>query len=447
MIKKFRFKLLLFNMAITALVVFAGLSAIYAITSQRAHDDDLQTLFVTAVRFNTQPMNEGDDESKIPIVNDDGNPPDGELYIPTIALLVDKNGGVLYFQAPPALNVSAEDRALITREALERRDGGDVALQRSGPLLSGRIWQYNTLPAVWLPPGIRDDAEAVQITLIDVTASRQALHALLIMLLAVGGALLALIFLISFFFSGLAVRPISKMWEKQRRFVSDASHQLKTPLSIITANYNALMANPNETIQSQKEWMEYMKAGVDLMTSLVNDLLALARAEDKHGQIPFSSFDASETVARSAAIMKPLAAEKEVRLTLAVEPDIVVFGSRALFEQIFLILLENSLKYTEKKGRAAVTLEKTGRHVTLTVRNSGRGIPKQDLPSVFESFYRADSAREEQRDGHGLGLSIAKSCVDKLGGKITADSEEGGETVFIVTFPVSAVRRCRPSQR
>jgi len=273
-----------------------------------------------------------------------------------------------------------------------------------------------------------------QITFLDVTDSHKTLMELFTTLFFVGIIMLFVIFAISLFFANKSIKPISEAWEKQKQFIADASHELKTPLAIINANSDALLANQEETIKSQKKWLDYIKSQIDRMSKLVNDLLYLAKTEDTNSKIFYIPFNISEVVSDVILSMEAVAFEKDIRLLQDIEANIIIKSDCEKIKQVVTILVDNAIKYTDEKGHIDIMLKKTRHQLVFSIKNSGKGIPKENITKLFDRFYRADSARTQENGGYGLGLSIAKAIIDRLDGKIYADSvkDEGATFTFIL---------------
>ena len=307
--------------------------------------------------------------------------------------------------------------------------------------LEGRKWIYavtRTSVGIVGPNGQQSTVleDSYQISFLDVTDSYQTLWNLLMTFLIVGLAVLVAIFFISLYFANRAIKPIAAAWDRQRQFVTDASHELKTPLSIINANLDALNLNPDETIASQKKWLDSVKIGSDRMAKLINELLSLAKMEDKNSAVHKTSFDVGDAIREVMSSMEASVREKGIKLSQLVAPDIIAHSDVELIKQVFTILYDNAIKYTEADGQIEVSLRKNRRHMICSIKNSGKGIAKQDLPKIFDRFYRADPSRTGGNGGYGLGLSIARTIVDRLGGEIHAESEENVSTTFLFTLPL-----------
>lgn len=240
---------------------------------------------------------------------------------------------------------------------------------------------------------------------------------------------LGVVFLLSLCFANLSIRPIEESTKRQKQFVAGASHELKTPLAIISANMDAIEASGEETVNSQKEWISSIRSEVSRMGRLVGDLLYLAKAEDAKEKL--MTFDLSIVCETAVASMEAIMYEKNRRLSTEIEKDVSVRGDMERIKQAVLILLDNAAKYTDENGDIHVTLQKLKQHAIFRVKNTGKGIPPEDVPRIFDRFYRPDSSRSKDSGGFGLGLSIAKSIVERAGGKISAQSNLGLTTFSI----------------
>ncbi|MFM1653768.1 sensor histidine kinase [Brevibacillus sp. B_LB10_24] len=275
--------------------------------------------------------------------------------------------------------------------------------------------------------------------ILDITDTQKTLQNLGLTLLFVGIGMLAVIFLISLYFANRSIRPISESWEKQKQFVADASHELKTPLATIMANYDALIANKEQTIKSQKEWLDYMKIGMDHMSKLIHSLLTLARVENANIQSLKRPFDISRLFLNIMHSVETAAKEKNLHISQTMESIGLIYGYEEMVGQVFAILYDNAIKYAEEGGKVVVSVSRTKKQVICSVKNTGKGISPKDLPHIFDRFYRADPSRTGEDSGYGLGLSIAQNIANQIGGKITAKSVENEWTEFIFTFEVQMV--------
>ena len=251
-------------------------------------------------------------------------------------------------------------------------------------------------------------------------------------------ALVAL-FGISWWLSSWALRPVERAWEQQRRFVADASHELKTPLAVILANTQILLSHEGVSTDAMR-WVESTNEEAGHMKALVGDLLQLARSDETVAGEATGAFhkepvDLSEMVEAAALEFDAVAFERGCMIQEDVTEGVTVSGDAEWLTRLVRILIDNACKYAEKDSTVDVVLREEAGHAHLTVHNVGNPIDAEDLPHVFERFYRSDKAREREAEGgFGLGLAIAKGIVDAHGGKISASSSEAEGTTFAVTL-------------
>ena len=263
---------------------------------------------------------------------------------------------------------------------------------------------------------------------VDVAGTSASLTSLVESSVAIGAVSLGAFFVLIFFLAGWMIRPVERSWQQQRQFVSDASHELKTPLAVIMSNAE-LLQDP-DVEQGQKDTFAANIFVKSLqMRSLVENLLELARADNGQIKKSFEAVDLSKCVENTALPFEALYFEKELQLHTTIEPDIQVTGNESYLRQVVDILLDNAGKYATP-GIVKLHLEKRNRKCLLSVSNPGTPIPQEDLQNIFERFYRVDKARSS--DGSfGLGLSIAKAIVEEHNGKIWAISNQTGNCFFV----------------
>lgn len=256
-------------------------------------------------------------------------------------------------------------------------------------------------------------------------------------LLQTGGVAFActvfVLFLINLFISNLSMKPVERAWEQQQNFIGDASHELKTPLTVILTNGNILMAHPDDTIRQQHKWVESTNEEAAHMKDLVEKLLILAKTDNMRQSKLFSDVDFSDLAMRLALQFEPVAYEKGVTIHSQIESGIHLTGDQTALNQIVHILLDNAVKYAGLGGEVDFSLSRKQNYVFLSTRNTGAVIPPEDLPHIFERFYRSDKARTSG-NGYGLGLAICKNLAElhKATVSVTSDAENG--TVFTVKF-------------
>ena len=241
------------------------------------------------------------------------------------------------------------------------------------------------------------------------------------------------LYLINLFIANLSLKPVERAWEQQQNFIGDASHELKTPLTVILTNGNILMAHQDDTIREQRKWVESTNEEAVHMKDLVDKLLILAKTDNMQKNKMFSAVDLSDLAMRLALQFEPVAYEKGVLIRTDIESGVTIIGDQTALNQIIHILLDNAVKYAGIGGEVDLSLKRRQNSVYLTAHNTGAPIPPEDLPHIFERFYRSDKARTAG-GGYGLGLAICKNLAELHKAEITAASNETNGTVFTVKF-------------
>ena len=255
------------------------------------------------------------------------------------------------------------------------------------------------------------------------------------MLAVVGLVTLVVFFVITLFYSRWALRPVREAWDSQRQFVADASHDLKTPLTVVLANAAILLKHPERTIASESQWIESTQKEAENMQGLVNEMLELAQVEaGEKVEVEKVRLDFSDLVDGQTLLFDSVALERGCSFECEVEGGIGVFGNGKQVEKMVSTLVENAFKYVDDGGRVDVALRRAGKRVVLSIANTGATISAEDLPHIFDRFYRTDKARTSGEGGFGLGLAIAREVARQHGGDITCASGDG-RTVFTVTLP------------
>ncbi|NLD52596.1 MAG: GHKL domain-containing protein [Clostridiales bacterium] len=236
---------------------------------------------------------------------------------------------------------------------------------------------------------------------------------------------LGLFFLLAMLLSSHALRPAEIAWAQQQRFVSDASHELKTPLTVILANLDIL-----ESEQGGSQWLSAARAEGLIMKKLIENLLFLAHADETREIAEHDFVNLSNIVDEISLAFEAPAYEKGLTLNTDIAADQMMRGNADLLRQLLSILLDNAVKYTPEGGTIKVTLKKNMEKLALTVHNSGVHIPQEHLNHLFDRFYRMDPARSNAEGGHGLGLSIAAEIARQHGATLKAFSKPREGTGF-----------------
>ena len=253
-----------------------------------------------------------------------------------------------------------------------------------------------------------------------------------------GSAALLVLFLCSYLLAGVVTRPVGAAWAQQEQFLSDASHELKTPLTVILSSAELLNQS---ALPEQAVYIDNIREESRRMKLLVEDMLTLSRAQRSAGSLPEQTADLSEAAMTAALRFEPVAFEAGKRLEYDIAPELPVRGDGGKLGQALAALLDNAVKYSAGGTDIRLTAEKQGRFAVVTVADSGPDIPADKLPHIFDRFYRADEARTDG-DSFGLGLPIAKAIIDAHRGTLRCESG-GGVTRFIITLPLTAGKQER----
>ncbi|MCK8060199.1 MULTISPECIES: cell wall metabolism sensor histidine kinase WalK [unclassified Fusibacter] len=276
-------------------------------------------------------------------------------------------------------------------------------------------------------------------TFIDVSAQVTLLENMVYVFFGVFLGSVVLVVLISNYLTSTATKPIRDAFDRQKQFVSDASHELKTPIAIIQTTTDLLVSEARTTPQGDSHslvWLENIKAETEKMGRLTKDLLYLAQIDHRENSLGrLADFDMSECIEAIALSMEVLAFEKQLNFDYESEKGLWIHGNREQLTETVRILLDNAIRYTDSGGRIKLTFVKSGMNCELAIENTGEGITAEHLPHLFDRFYRIDQSRNRESQSHGLGLAIAKEIVEQHDGKLGCSSEPGISTKFTVKLP------------
>ncbi len=245
----------------------------------------------------------------------------------------------------------------------------------------------------------------------------------------ISGICLLLVFIFVFIFSKAAIKPTVEAYTKQKRFITDAGHELKTPLAIISA--------ANEVIEldnGENEWTESIRNQIKRLSSLIEKLVMLAKMDEETVTKVNTKFSLSDAVKETAESFSAVAAARNRTLVTEIEPNIEFTGDENSIRQLTSLLTDNAMKYSNDGGTVRVTLRRSGKKNELTVFNTVEHIEKGEHREFFERFYRADGSRSVKTGGHGIGLSVAEAIVTAHKGKITAVAPDSESVYFKATF-------------
>ena len=271
---------------------------------------------------------------------------------------------------------------------------------------------------------------STRIAFTDSTLEQATLRSLLTGSLLIGLAALAVLFACSYVLSGAVTRPVDRAWQQQKQFLSDASHELKTPLTVILSSAELL---EQSAAPEQKQYVDNVRAESRRMKRLVEDMLTLSRVERGGEHLPDTTADLSDAAANVALRFEPVAYEAGHTLSYDIAPGLLVRGDSGKLEQAVAVLLDNAIKYAAPGTEVRLDAARQGKNACLWVENEGDLIPADKLPHIFDRFYRADASRTDG-GSFGLGLPIARAIVEAHRGTLRCDS--GGHTTrFTITLP------------
>lgn len=420
MIKTLKRKFVLIIMALVGAVLITVLGSSYVSAWQTQHsimDEALQHAV----------DNDLDDLPRLSIRPGNGAPPAEEprgASILVLAFDIDEYGVVVATnQAPLVIDSSTLtdliDRALNSEKDKEWDTSLHLAWQREQR--SSTTWRVVVADTFAIDDGLKS----------------LAVNDLIIVCLA-----MAALLLISIGLSTWVLMPVEQAWEQQRRFVADASHELKTPLAVISANMQILSADASIPVESRR-WVDSTADEASHMKGLVEELLELARTDEgaigTAGVLQHVDVDLSSMVESCALEFDAIAFERGTSIDERIDENVHVTGDPEWLQRLCKILIDNACKYSDGAKPVSVVLERESRRCKLKVNNSGAPIDKDDLDHLFDRFYRTDKARSrsEGAGGFGLGLAIAKGIATSHGGDIDVTSDDTQGTTFCVTLPTA----------
>lgn len=240
---------------------------------------------------------------------------------------------------------------------------------------------------------------------------------------------LIVVFVLIIILSGAVMKPIAESYKKQKRFITDASHELKTPLTVIGASCDVL-----EYDSGENEWTKTIKEQVKELTALTNKLVFLSKIDEEDKKLGFSEFSLSEICEEKLKGYFVVAKAENKELTAEIAPDLSLNGDMGMIKEMISLLMDNALKYSDENGKIRFSLKKAGKYKKITVENTTTNLPDGNLDLLFERFYRPDASRNSSTGGHGIGLSVVKAIAELHKGTVTATKKDDHTISFCVTL-------------
>lgn len=401
MLRRLRIKFVCINMSIVTIMLIVIFAVVFHITRVNLRNESFIMLRSAALN--------------VPRPDKPGKGPDNP-HQPFFIIEVDHDGNVVSAESS-FFDISDEDFVeYIAKSALE--------VTEKEPHL-GEISEFDLRCYREIMPPVE------RIAFDDISSEKKFLKDMLKNCLIIGLVSFVLFFIISWNLASIVVHPVDRAWDQQKQFVADASHELKTPLTVIITNAE-LLQDPSYDEEHRESFLDNILVMSKRMRQLTDSLLELTRVDNGMAVGALESVDFSTLVNRTVLRFEPVYYEKGLTLTGDdIEEGIVLKGNAVRLRQVVGILLDNAQKYSSENAEISVSLKKQGsRHCLLTVVNPGDAISQEDLKNIFKRFYRVDKARAGS-GGYGLGLSIAEGIVSDFGGKIWAGSENGLNSFYV----------------
>ena len=426
MISELRWKFVAISMALTG-IVLVGVLGSTLITTWNTQQDIIRESLERGLH---------DDMGNLPQV---GGPRDkfregngGDSHLLTLAVDVSSDGVIIETsRSPIAINSSVltevVNTALDSEQDYGRLNDLHIAWKRQD--------KYTSYTEETLLSSETTTEATTRIAIVDTTALDSAFAEQVNNDLVIVAVALAALFAISWGLASWALGPVEAAWEGQKRFIADASHELKTPLAVIVANTDILLADEGLGEESRR-WVKSTADEAANMRTLVNDLLELARTDEGAGSktMQHVDVDLSDLVDSAVLEFDAVAFENGCQIEASIDENVHVEGDPEWLARLSKILMDNACKYAAVGTTIEVSLTRPLGHPTLSVTNQGKPIDEEDLPHLFDRFYRSDKARDRETGGFGLGLAIAKGIAESHGGTIAATSSAEEGTRFTVTL-------------
>jgi signal transduction histidine kinase len=406
-------------MGLITLVLLITFTALIISSANRMKTDSFRNLDEEHMKLYSEFMKPPTDtkEETLPIIKKE-KPFDGNSFFPTFFLTLDSEGTVR----------SVEDYGReLSEETFIEAAAQAVAQDKTEGVINSLNLRYKVF---------EKDGENTVIGFIDISYERNFIRQQVINYCLIGIASLIAFFIISLVLSKIAIKPVQTAWKKQQQFVADASHELKTPITVVLANTSILLSGSVKDTGEQKKWISYIELEARRMKKLVEDMLFLARVDSKEKEEVFTKISLSDAVLTSTLPFEAVMYEYHKTLKCDIGEGLYIKGDAGQIKQLVYILLDNANKYAKEDSEVKVSLKKEGAKAALSVNNSGEPIDSKDIGHIFDRFIRADKARTGGKNSYGLGLAIAKEIAEFHGGKISVESNIDEGTTFSIVLPL-----------
>lgn len=405
-ISRLRFKLIAVSMAVTLLILGLIVGGINFINFKKVIDNADTTIDYLANNYNTEetrpePPDEGGDWDGFRHF-DDGISPEVKFESRYFVVSFDSDGNVASSDTKHIFAISEEDSIKIAKQIYE--GSSDRGFYRNYRYAKISLNGYNAVMCLDVYNGL---SSANYFLLVSLSASFIGWITVIIIVLA---------------FSKRIIAPVSKSYEKQKRFISDAGHEIKTPLAIIEADIGVMEINEGEN-----EWLDDIKIQVRRLARLTNDLIHLSKLDEGKDSLKFIDFSVSDLAKETVTSFTGLATVNNKKLEANIQPNLTLKGDTESIRELLTILLDNAIKYSTGDGNISLEVKKRNGHIVIEASNSAKNLTKENAEHLFDRFYRADESRNSETGGHGIGLSMAKAIVEAHKGKISAEVTDDGE--------------------
>lgn len=414
MIRKLRAKFILAAMLSLSLVLTIIIGAVNILNYSRIVREADDTLLLLSYNDGRFPVRENKPADRSLPRGDEGKAhfmsPEFPYESRFFSVVIDENGSVVSSDTEHIAAIDDDSAVLLAEKVIS------TGKQR------GFIRNYRYL--------ISGHSDGTQTVFLDCARDISTFRNFLFVSCGISLAGLAAVFVLIVLWSGRFIKPVLESYEKQKRFITDAGHELKTPITIIDADADIL-----EMELLHNEWLQDIRFQTRRLASLTNDLIFLSRMDEEHTKLQPIDFPLSDLVSETALSFQALAKTQKKEFITDIEPLITMNGDEKSLRQLVSILLDNALKYSPENGTITLSLHKAGKMIHLTVTNTAVNIKKENLAYLFDRFYRTDQSRNSQTGGYGLGLSIAKAVVTAHRGKISATTTDDSSLTMDVLLP------------